>query len=53
MKERIEKVLNISLLDEIYNSMLIDWKAFCTNPELYKDTVVVDMVIFWIKNLSD
>lgn len=49
LKERIESVLEIGLTDEQFMRLTQEWKAFCAEPGALTDSIVPDMVRFYLK----
>lgn len=47
---RVEKVLDRTLTNAGHNLLKRDWKAFYAKPEDYKDSVVVEMVLQYLRD---
>lgn len=47
-KDKVEEILGRTISDSIYEQLSIDWRAFAKDPEIFRDSVVLDLINHWV-----
>lgn len=51
-QDKVEHILDRQLTDSGIALIKNDWKAFYNNPEEYKDSVVIDMILQYLREVQ-